>query len=71
MIRLGTELRMAFACSSAKAEAFAPQPWLRRYELERTLIVTPANLSFQWQQELKDKFREYFEVIRSDVLRRR
>src|SRR6266516_1093021 len=35
----------------------------------RTLIVTPANLSFQWQRELKDKFREHFEVIRSDVLR--
>jgi hypothetical protein len=36
---------------------------------KRTLIVTPANLSFQWQRELKDKFRETFEVIRSDVLR--
>src|SRR2546421_8798328 len=36
---------------------------------KRTLIVTPANLSFQWQRELKDKFREHFEVIRSDVLR--
>jgi superfamily II DNA or RNA helicase len=37
--------------------------------VKRTLIVTPANLSFQWQRELKDKFRENFEVIRSDVLR--
>src|ERR1035437_5154013 len=37
--------------------------------VNRTLIVTPANLSFQWQRELKDKFRENFEVIRSDVLR--
>jgi len=37
--------------------------------VQRTLIVTPANLSFQWQRELKDKFREQFEVIRSDVLR--
>jgi len=36
---------------------------------KRTLIVTPANLSFQWQRELKDKFRETFEVIKSDVLR--
>ena len=35
----------------------------------RTLIITPASLSFQWQRELKDKFRENFEVIRSDVLR--
>jgi superfamily II DNA or RNA helicase len=37
--------------------------------IRRTLIVTPANLSFQWQRELKDKFREHFEVVRSDVLR--
>ena len=37
--------------------------------VRRTLIVTPANLTFQWQRELKDKFRENFEIIRSDVLR--
>jgi len=37
--------------------------------INRTLIVCPANLTFQWQRELKDKFREQFEVIRSDVLR--
>jgi superfamily II DNA or RNA helicase len=37
--------------------------------VKRTLIVTPANLSFQWQREMKDKFRENFEVVRSDVLR--
>ena len=37
--------------------------------VKRTLVVTPANLSFQWQRELKDKFRENFEIIRSDVLR--
>jgi len=37
--------------------------------VRRTLVVSPANLTFQWQRELKDKFRENFEVIRSDVLR--
>ncbi|QEH31806.1 RNA polymerase-associated protein RapA [Aquisphaera giovannonii] len=37
--------------------------------VRRTLIVTPANLSFQWQRELKDKFREDFTVVRSDLLR--
>ncbi|MBI1902591.1 MAG: DEAD/DEAH box helicase, partial [Planctomycetia bacterium] len=37
--------------------------------IRRTLIVTPANLTFQWQRELADKFREKFEVIRGDVLR--
>jgi len=35
----------------------------------RTLIVAPANLTFQWQREMKDKFREDFEVLRGDVLR--
>ncbi|WXJ78523.1 RNA polymerase-associated protein RapA [Moorella thermoacetica] len=37
--------------------------------IRRILIVTPANLSFQWQRELHDKFREHFEIIRGDVLR--
>lgn len=37
--------------------------------VKRTLIVTPANLLFQWQREMKDKFRENFEIIRGDVLR--
>src|SRR5580698_8804529 len=37
--------------------------------IKRTLIVTPANLTFQWQRELADKFREKFDVVRGDVLR--
>jgi superfamily II DNA or RNA helicase len=37
--------------------------------VKRTLIVTPANLLFQWQREMKDKFRENFEIVRGDVLR--
>src|SRR5437773_4414352 len=37
--------------------------------IRRTLIVTPANLPFQWQRELADKFREKFDIIRGDVLR--
>lgn len=37
--------------------------------IKRTLIVTPANLTFQWQRELADKFREKFDIIRGDVLR--
>lgn len=37
--------------------------------VKRTLIVAPANLCFQWQREMKEKFRENFEVIRGDVLR--
>ncbi len=37
--------------------------------VRRTLIVAPANLTFQWQREMKDKFREPFEVMRGEVLR--
>jgi superfamily II DNA or RNA helicase len=37
--------------------------------VRRVLIVSPANLTFQWQRELTDKFREKFDVIRGDVLR--
>ncbi len=37
--------------------------------IKRVLIVTPANLSFQWQREMKDRFRENFEIVRGDVLR--
>ncbi len=37
--------------------------------VQRVLIVCPANLTFQWQREMRDKFREQFQVIRSDVLR--
>jgi len=36
---------------------------------KRTLILAPANLSFQWQREMKEKFREQFEIMRGDVLR--
>ncbi|PDV97781.1 protein NO VEIN domain-containing protein [Candidatus Chloroploca asiatica] len=36
---------------------------------QRVLIVTPANLTFQWQREMKDRFREQFEIVRGDVLR--
>ena len=37
--------------------------------VQRTLIITPANLSFQWQRELKEKFREKFTVMRGAELR--
>jgi len=37
--------------------------------VRRTLVVAPANLTFQWQRELKDKFPESFEVIRGETLR--
>jgi superfamily II DNA or RNA helicase len=37
--------------------------------VQRTLIVTPANLTFQWSRELRDKFREKFDIIRGETLR--
>lgn len=37
--------------------------------IQRILIVAPANLTFQWQREMKDKFRESFEVMRGEILR--
>jgi hypothetical protein len=42
--------------------------WIRGL-VKRTPIVTPANLTFQWQREMKDKFRESFEIVRGDMLR--
>ena len=36
---------------------------------ERILIVCPANLSFQWQRELKEKFETKFEVMKGSDIR--
>ncbi len=36
---------------------------------ERTLIVCPANLAFQWQRELKEKFEEKFLVFKGQDIR--
>ncbi|MCL8207346.1 MAG: DUF3883 domain-containing protein [Actinomycetia bacterium] len=37
--------------------------------VRRILVVTPANLMFQWQRELREKFREVFEIVRGETLR--
>ena len=36
---------------------------------ERILVVAPANLAFQWQRELKEKFDEEFLVLKGHDLR--
>lgn len=36
---------------------------------DRILIICPANLTFQWQRELKDKFDEKFTVFKGGDLR--
>jgi len=38
---------------------------------ERILIVCPANLTFQWQRELKEKFDEKFLVVKGNDIRDR
>jgi superfamily II DNA or RNA helicase len=37
--------------------------------VERTLVVCPANLTFQWQRELKEKFNETFVVLKGGDIR--
>ncbi len=37
--------------------------------VERILIVCPANLTFQWQRELKEKFDEQFLVLKGSNIR--
>ena len=37
--------------------------------IERVLVVCPANLAFQWQRELKEKFDEKFLVLKGRDLR--
>ena len=36
---------------------------------ERILVVCPANLTFQWQRELREKFEEKFVVLKGDDIR--
>jgi SNF2 family DNA or RNA helicase len=36
---------------------------------QRTLSVCPANLTFQWQRELRQKFDEQFMVLKGDAIR--
>lgn len=39
-----------------------------RSMVSRVLIVTPANLTSQWQRELKDKFGETFSIFNRDTV---
>jgi len=38
-----------------------------RGTIERTLVVTPAALTIQWQDELRSKFEEPFEIIGAEL----
>ena len=37
--------------------------------VERVLIICPANLAFQWQREMADRFQESFHILRGADLR--
>jgi len=36
--------------------------------INNTLIVVPGHLKFQWQREMREKFREFFEIIDRGVM---
>ncbi|MEY3825348.1 MAG: hypothetical protein RLZZ148_160 [Cyanobacteriota bacterium] len=40
-----------------------------RHAVERILILTPAPLTVQWQDELRNKFSETFEVVNSSLVK--
>ncbi len=42
------------------------QALAQRGQAKRTLIITPAGLTTQWQEELQDKFGETFEIFGRD-----
>ena len=37
--------------------------------VDRVLIICPANLAFQWQREMADRFQEQFHILRGGDLR--
>jgi len=40
---------------------------LLRNRIRRILIVCPAGLQIQWEEEIKEKFEEEFEIIRGRI----
>jgi len=40
----------------------------QRGQAKRTLIITPAGLTTQWQEEMADKFGAHFEIFGRDFL---
>ena len=42
------------------------QALAQRGQARRTLILTPAGLTVQWQEEMQDKFGAYFEIFKRD-----
>lgn len=42
------------------------QALAQRGQAKRTLIICPAGLTVQWQEEMQDKFSQFFEVFQRD-----
>lgn len=42
------------------------QALMQRGQAKRTLIITPAGLTTQWQEEMQDKFDAFFEIFGRD-----
>jgi len=67
------EVRFLLADDAGAGKTIMAGLLLRELKLrglvERTLIVCPANLTFQWQRELLDKFDERFVVLKGADLR--
>jgi superfamily II DNA or RNA helicase len=72
MLKLG-RVRFLLADDAGAGKTIMAGLLLRELKLrglvERTLVVCPANLTFQWQRELRDKFDEQFLVLRGFEIR--
>jgi len=42
------------------------QALMQRGQAKRTLIICPAGLTVQWQEEMQDKFGQFFEIFQRD-----
>ena len=42
------------------------QALAQRGQAKRTLIICPAGLTVQWQEEMQDKFGQFFEIFQRD-----
>lgn len=72
LLKLG-RIRFLLADDAGAGKTIMAGLLIRELELrglaERILIVCPANLTFQWQRELKEKFDEKFLVLKGSDIR--
>jgi len=72
LLRLG-RVRFLLADDAGAGKTIMSGLLIRELKLrglaERVLIVAPANLTFQWQRELREKFDESFTVLRGGDIR--